>query len=91
MTEFAKMDIFFIVTTGAVVIIGILVAFVLYRVWRILGHVERISEMMGDEAVLVKSDIAKLRHNVASKGFRMRYVVRFFKGTFAELFGNSSE
>lgn len=91
MTEFAKMDIFFMVTTAVVVIIGVLLGFILYRIWRILGHVERFSALMSEEAALVKKDIAHLRENVSSKGFRLRYLVRFFKGTISELFGGSDE
>ena len=86
MTEFAKMDVFFLVTTIVVIVLGILVAFVLYRVWQILGHVERISGEIDKETVLVRRDIAELRENVSSKGMRLRYLIRFFKGSLGELF-----
>ena len=60
MSEFAKMDIFFMVTTFVVVILGILIAMILYQVWRILGHVERLGQIFEDEAKLVRGDIAEL-------------------------------
>lgn len=89
MSEFAKMDFFFVVTTIVVIGIGILLALILYRIWRILGHVERFSLLMSDEAMHVRDDIAQLRENVKREGFKMRYIVRFFKGTISELFGGS--
>jgi hypothetical protein len=91
MSEFAKMDIFFVVTTIVVIILGILLALIFYRVWRILGHVERFSLLMSDEAMLVREDIAELRQNVKREGFKMRYIVRFFKGTLSELFGGGKK
>ena len=74
------------VTTFVVVILGVLVAMILYQVWRILGHVERLGAQFENEATLIRGDIADLRRNVAEKGFRMRYLVRFFKGTLGEMF-----
>lgn len=87
MSEFAKMDVFFMVTTAVVVVLSVLVAFILYRIWKILGHVERFSQMMNDEAALIRGDIGELRESVKHGGLRMRYLVRFFKGTLGELFG----
>jgi hypothetical protein len=80
------MDIFFMITTFVVVILGILVGMVLYKLWRILGHVERFSQMMNDETQLIRADIAQLRGNVHEGGLKMRYFMQFFKGTFGELF-----
>ncbi|MDR3572164.1 MAG: hypothetical protein P4L81_08360 [Candidatus Pacebacteria bacterium] len=87
MDEFAKMDIFFVVTTIVTAVMGIGVALILYRIWAILGHVQRFAELMNHEAELVSKDLAELRESVSTKGFRMRYLVRFFKGTFSELMG----
>ena len=86
MDDFAKMDVFFIVTTCAVGIVGALSGLILYRIWQILGEVSRFAKMMNEEAALMRKDVAHLRANVAHKGFRMKYVVRFFKGAFRELF-----
>jgi hypothetical protein len=44
MTEFFKMDVFFVVTTVIVIVAGVLVCIGLYYVIRILRNVERISE-----------------------------------------------
>ncbi len=91
MSEFAKMDVFFMVTTFVVVILGVLIGMILHKVWRILGHVERLGQIFEDEAQRVRGDIAELRSNVRVNGFRMRYIVRFFKGAMREIFRGGDE
>lgn len=66
MSEFAKMDIFFFITTVVVIVIGLLSAFVLYRIWKILGHVEDISKEVSEESVLIRRDISEVRSSVKS-------------------------
>jgi hypothetical protein len=61
MDSFLKMDIFFVVTTIAVAVLGVLVAYVLVRVYRILGHLEHISEQAALESDRIREDIADLR------------------------------
>ena len=79
MDPFFKMDIFFFVTTIAVVgFAGILILIAL-RIWRILGHVERITEMAADETELIKEDIADFRADIRRKGFSIFSLVRFIR------------
>ena len=79
MNDFLKMDIFFMITTLVVIILGIAVTFILFRIWRILGNVEKISAMLSDEGSLVRKDIADFRSNVRREGFRMRFISNFFR------------
>jgi hypothetical protein len=69
MDEFLKMDIFFVVTTLVVVILGILVALILFRVYRIMTHIERISQQADEEAMLIRADIAQMRNDL-KRGMR---------------------
>lgn len=80
MDSFAQMDIFFVVTTVVVVANGILVALVLFRVWRILGYVERISHEISEESALLRMDVAHLRANIQQEGFKLTHFMRFFLG-----------
>jgi hypothetical protein len=66
MTEFLKMDVFFVVTTVAVVVLGVAAAFVLVRLYRILGHLEHISAQAALERDRIREDIAELRADIRS-------------------------
>jgi hypothetical protein len=61
MTEFLKMDIFFFVATFSLLIITTLIAFAIYKLLRILKHVERIAEIAGNEAQHLREDAAYIR------------------------------
>ncbi len=78
MSDFAKMDVFFIVTTAVVVMLGIVVTLILFRVWRILGHVERISQELSEEAALLRGDVAEMRANIKREGFKLMHLGRLF-------------
>ena len=87
MSDFAKMDIFFVVTTFVVVAIAVLIALILFRIWRILGHVEAISRAVSQEGELLRVDIAEFRKEVGKEGFKLlgfvslirKAVQRFFR------------
>ena len=79
MNDFAKMDLFFVVTTVVVLALGILVTLILFRVWRILGYVEEISGMISEEGKLLRTDVARLRSRVEREGLRMRFIGHFFR------------
>ena len=81
MDDFLKMDIFFVVSTVAVVVVGGLFAYILVRVLRILRNVERLSDAVTEEARLLKWDIDDVRQKVRSEGFKLSYVSRLFRAT----------
>ena len=65
MNDFIKMDIFFAVTTIESVLITALLAFAIWRVLRILEHVERLfSKAAGEEAERMRADVAYARGRV---------------------------
>ena len=87
MDDFFKMDVFFIVSTIAVVIVTALIAFILVSVLRILRHVEDLSATVSEEAKLVRADVADLRASVRSEGLKARHIGRFAK-IFTSLFSD---
>lgn len=61
MSEFLKMDVFFVVTTVAVVLLTILGGLVLWRLIRILKNLEHVSEQIARESDVIRSDLASIR------------------------------
>jgi hypothetical protein len=64
MDEFLKMDIFFVVATVAVAVLAVLSSFILWRLERILRHVEHISEQAAAESDNLREDLAEMRSEV---------------------------
>lgn len=91
MTEFAKMDAFFLITTIVVVVLAVIVGLILYRIWRILGHVERISQLASDEAALVRGDVAKLREHISQSGLQFLLFRKTLMSVVAKYFGKKNK
>jgi hypothetical protein len=83
MTQFAQMDVFFIVTTVVVAFVGILFAIVLYRIWRLLVQVEYFMQEIREETTLLRGDIAKVRTKL-QHGLRLKRLFSFGKDAFTE-------
>ncbi|HEY4522464.1 MAG TPA: hypothetical protein VJH91_02410 [Candidatus Paceibacterota bacterium] len=88
MDDFLKMDIFFIVATLAVIAVTALVVLALVRIVRILGHVEKISGMVEDESQLVRGDIAEMRANIRTEGFKFKHLMQFVRVFARRTFGS---
>lgn len=72
------MDIFFAVTTLAVIVVASLLGIVLYYVIRILRNVEHVSERVAEESDNIKSDLEELRTNVRKEGAKLKHFADFF-------------
>jgi hypothetical protein len=77
MSEFAKMDVFFVVTTIAVIAVTALVCVALYRILRILRNVEHVSQIVSDEGDLMREDIAEMRASIKREGFKISHLASF--------------
>ncbi len=87
MNDFLKMDIFFIVTTVVVVMLGIVVTLILFRVWRILGHVEDISREFSEESALLRNDVAEMRARIKNEGFKFAHIMSLFSSRVGRFWG----
>ncbi|HVW71559.1 MAG TPA: hypothetical protein VHB93_00190 [Candidatus Paceibacterota bacterium] len=58
------MDVFFVVTTITVVVVGGFAAFALWRLERVLRHVEHISQQVAAESDTIRLDLAEMREDV---------------------------
>ena len=72
MDEFLKMDLFFVVTTVAVVVLALFTAFVLWRLERVLRNIEYISKQVAMESDIVRQDIAEMRSDIRSGRSRVK-------------------
>ncbi len=78
MDEFLKLDIFFFVTTIAVVIITALLAILIIYLVKISKDVKYITKKAREEADLISEDLSDLRDDIKAKGFKPKYLLSFF-------------
>ncbi|MDR3643335.1 MAG: hypothetical protein P4L74_06970 [Candidatus Doudnabacteria bacterium] len=80
MSEFAKMDIFFFITSVAVVVLGLLLAILIIYIIKISRDIKYISQKAKSEADLISQDLSDLRQNVRGGGSKLKYFASFFSG-----------
>lgn len=80
MDDFLKMDIFFGVTTVAVVVVSVLLAMVLIRLLRILKTVDQVTEIVQDEAEGIRDDIREVRATVKRETVKAGQVLGLLTG-----------
>ncbi len=78
MSEFIQMNVFFLVTTVAVVFLTGLAGYILWRVARILRSVDHISEQVSLESDIVRTDIASVRADIRAGKGRLQSLFNFF-------------
>ncbi len=81
MSEFLKMDIFFFVTTVAVVVLAFFAAFVLWRLQRVLKNIEYISQQVASESDIVRQDLAEMRDDIRRGKGQLKSLFGFLKKT----------
>lgn len=79
MNEFLKMDIFFFVTTVVVIALGILSAYIMWRIGRVLKHIEHISEQAALESDSIRADLAEMRTDIRKGKGRLKSFFSFLK------------
>ena len=87
MNDFLKMDIFFIVTTLVVLMLGIVVTLILFRISRILRHIEDISRDISEESALLRNDVAQMRARIKTEGFKFAHIMSLFSSRVARFWG----
>lgn len=89
METLIKADIFFFVSTIVLVLISIGVIISLVYVIKILRNVTDVSKRVKEESAEIITDIHDLRGNIRHEGFKMGFILRFFKRLFGR--GNKSK
>lgn len=80
MEDVLKMDIFFVITTLAVIIVTLLASVMLYYAIKILRNVEHVSERVSEESDNLAADISDLRDHARKEGLRFKHIVDLFTG-----------
>jgi hypothetical protein len=75
-------DIFFFVTTIAVVIVTLLLAIALIYLIKVLNRIKNIAEQIREETVLFREDVHDLRDSVRREGFKLKNIADFAMGFF---------
>jgi hypothetical protein len=75
-------DIFFFVTTVAVVIVGIALTIALVYLANVLSDIKEITKQVKEETILFREDIKDLRGDIKHEGFRAERFFIFIKNLF---------
>ena len=71
-------NIFFYITSAAVVLVTILIILVLFYVLSILRNVRDISDKAKEGTEILAEDLGELRKNVKKEGFKARQIIDYF-------------
>ncbi len=78
MTTLVHADIFFFVTTIAVIVVAAALTVALVYFIKVLRDVRAVSKAVKEEADLIREDIRAARENVKNEGFRLKHLISFF-------------
>ncbi len=81
MNDFLQMDIFFFITSAAVVLLALFGAYVAWRAARILKHIEHISEQVAHESDAIRADLAGVRSDIREGKGRLKSLFALFGRT----------
>jgi hypothetical protein len=73
-------DIFFFVTTIAVIVVGAALTVALISLVKVLSDVKKITEEVRDETALFREDLRNLRDDARREGFKLKHIVDFMTG-----------
>jgi hypothetical protein len=82
MDDFLKMDLFFLVTTSVVFLVGLFSLVVLFYVVRILRSADHVMKNVSEESDNVRGDIAILRGKIRDEGMRLRHFGDLFDSVY---------
>jgi hypothetical protein len=75
-------DIFFFVTTVAVIVVGIALTVALIYLANVLSDIKEITKQVKEETILFREDIRDLRSDVKNEGFRAERFLMFVRNLF---------
>jgi membrane protein implicated in regulation of membrane protease activity len=78
MNEFVKMDVFFFITTVAVVLFTAFGVVIFLRFSRILKNIEHISQQVSLESDNIRGDLAEVRSDIRRGKGKLKSLLGFF-------------
>jgi hypothetical protein len=82
MNTLVHADIFFFVTTFAVVVVAIVLTIALVYLAKVLSDVKEITKQVKEETILFREDIGGLRGDIKKEGFRVERFMLFVRNLF---------
>jgi hypothetical protein len=79
MNDFIHADIFFVVTTVVVIVVGLVFTIALIYLIQILRRVRDVAEQIREETILFREDVHELRDSVKREGFKIKNLLNFFQ------------
>ena len=84
MDTFVHADIFFFITSIAVVLVTAILVVVLIYLIRILRDAKAVTKKVKEETVLISEDIDELRTKTRKEGVKLKNFMEFFSGFFGK-------
>ncbi len=79
MDSFTRADLFFMITTGAVVLVTACLIVALVYVISILREVRSLTELVRKEGELLSADLGDLRGHIQTQGFKWAFIFAFLR------------
>jgi len=84
MDPFIKADIFFFITSLAVILVSAVLVVALIYLIRILRDAKVVTKKVKDETILISEDINELRIKTRKEGVKLKNFMEFFSGFFGK-------
>jgi len=78
MDDILKADIFFFITTIAVIVLSVFLGIAFFYAIRILRDIKHISSMAKKESDVISEELSELRENIKGGGAKLKYFLSFF-------------
>lgn len=82
MGDFARMDIFFFITSVATILLTLLAIIIAIYLIKILKDIKYISNKAKLESEKISEDIDQFRQNVRAEGFKIKHAINFISSIF---------
>lgn len=82
MSDFLKMDLFFVVTTAVVFLVGSFLLVALFYIVRILRSANHVMDNVRAESDTLRDDIGVLREKIRSEGMRFKHFGELFESLY---------
>ncbi len=79
MSDFTLVDIFFVITGAAVVVVSIVIIVLVLYIISFIRTIKQIATTANRAAELISEDAAALRNNIKAKGFNIAALFTFLK------------
>jgi hypothetical protein len=80
MDELLQTNIFFYVTSAAVILLTIFWVVISFYIFKIVKEVQQITHMVKEESAEIAEDLGDLRESIKQEGFKLWHLLSFMTG-----------